>query len=51
MNPSHHFTGKLGELYRALLIKRSLGTYTAARYLRKRKWSIEAAILTLARHP
>lgn len=31
----------------ALRIKRTLGTFTAARYLAKRQWSIEAALWLL----
>jgi hypothetical protein len=35
------------QLRRARTIQKSLGTYTAARYLAKRGFSIEAALFTL----
>lgn len=35
--------------FRALEIKRSLGAYAAARYLRKQGWSLEGAVAFLAR--
>jgi hypothetical protein len=34
---------KSAEIRRALIIKKSLGIYTAARYLFNRRWSLEAA--------
>ena len=37
------------ELGRAVNIARSLGTYTAARYMQKRGWSLEAALWVLVR--
>lgn len=36
------------QLFRAEVIQRTLGTFIAARYLRKRGWSIEAALWVLA---
>lgn len=42
-------TGKQHELIRAKIIKRTLGTFTAARYLALRGWSLEASMWTLAR--
>ena len=35
------------ELKRAKAINKSLGTFTAARYMAKRNWSIEAALYVL----
>jgi hypothetical protein len=38
---------KLSEIRRARIIRKSLGVYTAARYLCNRQWSIEAALFIL----
>jgi hypothetical protein len=38
---------KLEQLFRARAIARSLGYFTAARYLAKRGWSIEGALFGL----
>lgn len=36
------------EIERARIIKRTLGTQVAARYLKRRNWSIEASVVILA---
>lgn len=38
----------MNEISRARAIQRTLGTFTAARYLFLRKWSIEAALYILS---
>ena len=51
MNPAHRAVSKLDQIERAEYIRRSLGVRSAAGYLRKRGWSIDAALWLLARRP
>jgi len=51
MNPSQRAIGKLDQIKRAEIIRRSLGVRSAAGYLRDRLFSLEAAIYLLARRP
>lgn len=50
-----HISGKnqtkqgVTQLERAKIIKRTLGTFVAARYMALRGWSVESAVYTLAR--
>ena len=47
MNPSKRANGPQEQLIRAKLIRGTFGTRAAAKYLRSRGWSIEAAMLHL----
>lgn len=49
MNPSKHAVGKMDQLQRALMIRRSLGVKVAAAYMRNTGWSVEAALYWLTR--
>jgi len=49
MNPAKHSVTRGEQIARAMLIKKSLGTLVAARYMRRRGWSIEAALFVLGR--
>lgn len=47
MNPTSKAITRADQLDRARIIQRSLGTLMAARYMRVRDWSIEAALYWL----
>ena len=49
MNPNTRAVSKLDQIERARFIARSLGVRFAAAYLRRRNWSIDAALWILAR--
>lgn len=48
-NPARNFQAAQGrsQMEKARQIKSTLGIFTAARYLQKRGWSIEAAVFIL----
>jgi hypothetical protein len=47
MNPSHRAVSKLDQIERAEYIRRSLGVRSAAGYLKRNRWTLEAALLIL----
>lgn len=49
MNPSKEFIKQGLELHRALTIRRTLGVRSAAGYMRRKGWSLEAALWWLTR--
>jgi hypothetical protein len=47
MNPNKRALSRIDQLVRARLIGQTLGTYTAARYMYRRGFSLEAALYVL----
>lgn len=49
MNPNMEAVSKMDQLQRALMIRRTLGVRSAAGYMRRKGWTIEAALWWLTR--
>jgi hypothetical protein len=47
MNPATKAVSRLDQIDRAKMIRKTLGTRAAAGYLKRNKWTLEAALLIL----